>query len=58
MKFTYRRNFCAYSIKVGVAYVGIHVSRHLKEELTLATDKWLWVFSNIILFKIVIPLKN
>ena len=29
------------------AYVGIRVSRHLKEELAWPTDKWLWVISNI-----------
>ena len=34
---------------------GIHVSRHLKEELAWAADKWL---SNIMLFETVIPLKN
>ena len=30
-------------IKVGVAYMyrGIHVSRHLKEELAWSIDKWL-----------------
>ena len=42
-------------IKVGVAYMGIHVSRHLKEALAWATDKQLQVVSNIIS---VIPLKN
>ena len=30
-------------IKVGVAYVNIHVSRHLKQELAWAIDKWFWV---------------
>ena len=33
---------------VGMAYVGIHVSRDLKEKQTRATDKWLQVISNII----------
>ena len=33
---------------VGMAYVGIHVPRDLKEEQTWATDKWLQVISNII----------
>ena len=45
-------------MKVGVACVGIHVSRRLKEELASATDKWLQVISNIMLFKTVIPLRN
>ena len=45
-------------IKVGVACVGIHISRQLKEELTWATDKQLKVISNIMLFKKVIPLRN
>ena len=39
---------------MGMAYVGIHVSRHLKEELAWAIDKWLWIISNIMLFKTVI----
>ena len=30
-------------IKMGVAYVGIHMSRYLKEELAWAIDKWLQV---------------
>ena len=47
-----------FSIKVGVVYMHIRVSRHLKEELVLATDKWLRVISNIMLFRIVIPLRN
>ena len=41
-----------------MAYVGIHVSRQLKEELAWATDKRLQVISNIMLFKTVIPLRN
>ena len=44
-------------IKVGVAYVNVHVLRHLKEELAWATDKWLWVISNTVLFKTVTPLR-
>ena len=32
--------------------------RHLKEELGWAIDKWLWVISNKILFKTVVPLRN
>ena len=31
--------------------VDVHVSSHLKEELTWAIDKWLWVISTIMLFK-------
>ena len=45
------------SLKVGVAYVNVHVLRHLKEELAWATDKWLWVISNTVLFKTVTPLR-
>ena len=45
-------------IKVGVTYVNIHVSRHLKEKLAWVIDKWLWVISNKMLFKTVVPLGN
>ena len=38
-----------------MAYVNVHVSRHLKEELAWAIDKWLRVISNIMS---VIPLMN
>ena len=31
--------------------VDVHVSSHLKEELTWAVDKWLQVTSTIMLFK-------
>ena len=31
--------------------MSVHISRHLKEELAWVTDKWLWVISNIMLFK-------
>ena len=41
-----------------MAYVGVHVSRRLKEELAWATDKGLQVISDIMLFKTVIPLRN
>ena len=41
-----------------VAYVSVHISRNLKPELALATDQWLWVISNIILFKTAIPLQK
>ena len=41
-----------------MAYMNIHVSRHLKEELAWAIDKWLQVISNKMLFKTVIPLRN
>ena len=43
-------------IKVSVAYVGVHISRHSKEELAWALDKWLWVIGNKMLLKTVIPL--
>ena len=45
-------------IKVGVVCMGVHVSRHLKEELAWTTYKWLLVISNIMLFKTVIALRN
>ena len=45
-------------IKVSVAYVYVPISRCLKQELAWATDKLLWVISNIMLFKTVIPLRN
>ena len=38
---------CTSVIKVGVAYVNIHILRHLKEELAWAIDKCLQVISNI-----------
>ena len=34
-------------------YVNVCVSRHLKEELAWAMDKWFWVISNKMLFKTV-----
>ena len=37
---------------------GVHISRHLKEELAWATYKRLLFISNIMLFKTVIPLRN
>ena len=45
---------CSFT-KVGVACMGLHVSRCLKEGLAWATDK---VISNIMLFKTVVPLRN
>ena len=44
-------------IKVGVAYVKVHISRCLKQELALAIDEWLWIISNKMLFNTVIPLR-
>ena len=44
-------------IRVGVAYINVHISRHLKEELGWAIDKRLWVIINKMLFKTVIPLR-
>ena len=41
-----------------MAYVGVHVSRRLKEELAWAIDKRFQVNSNVMLFKTVIPLRN
>ena len=40
-----------------MAYMNVHVSRHLKEELAWAIDRQLQVISNKMLFKTVIPLK-
>ena len=37
-------------MKVGVVYVGVHMSRCLKEELAWATNKRLWVISNIMIY--------
>ena len=47
-----------FSYKGGCSMHGHNVLRSLKEELAWATDKWLQVISNIILFKTVIPLRN
>ena len=56
--YTRRENSCrevtrrsALVIKVGVVDVDVRVSSHLKEELTWAIDKRLWVISTIMLFK-------
>ena len=48
---------CALVMKVGVAYVNICVSRHLKEELAWAIDKRLWDINNKMLFKTVVSLR-
>ena len=40
-------------IKVGVAYVNVRTSRHLKEELSWAIDKRLQLIINTILFKVI-----
>ena len=44
-------------IRVGVAYVNVHVSGCLKDKLHWAIDKRLWLIINTTLFKTVIPLK-
>ena len=36
----------------------VHILKHLKEELAWATNKWLLVISNTVLFKTVITLRN
>ena len=36
---------------MGIVYVDVHVSSHLKEELAWAADKRLQVISTIMLFK-------
>ena len=41
-----------------MAYINVSVLKHLKEELAWAIHKRLWVISNIMLFKIVIPQRN
>ena len=41
----------------GVREVDICVSRHLKQELAWATDEWLQVIINTMLFKAVMPLR-
>ena len=56
--FTRVTGWSASVIKVGVAYVNVHVLSHLKEELTWVIDKRLWVISNNMLFKTVVPLRN
>ena len=42
-------------IKVGVAYMNVCVSKHLKEELAWAINK---LASAYLLFRIVMPLRN
>ena len=44
-------------IKVGVAYVNVCISRHLKQELAWAIDISLLVISITMLFETVIPLR-
>ena len=43
--------------QVGVVYVNVRVSRHLKAELGWAIDKQLRLIINTMLFKTVIPLR-
>ena len=45
-----------FSYKVGVVHMGVHISRHLKDEMALAADKQLRVISNRLIFETVIPL--
>ena len=45
-------------MKVGVTYVNVRISRHLKEELIWVIDKWLRVISSEMLFETVILLRN
>ena len=40
-----------FSVKVGVVYVNVRISKWLKEELAWAIDKRLQVISNKMLFK-------
>ena len=51
-----KTEYFSYKGVCGVS-VSVCVSKHLKEELTWATDKQLQVISNM-LFKIVTPLRN
>ena len=41
-----------------MAYVGVSLLRHLKQELTWATDERLRIISNTMLFKAIISLRN
>ena len=41
-----------------MAYLNACVSRHLKQELTWAIDKWFWFISTTMLFKTVIPVET
>ena len=43
---------------MGVAYVNVHLSRHVKEELAWAVDKWLQVISNTNVIKNSYTTKN
>ena len=45
------------SYRVGVAYMNVRVSRHLKEEQSWAIDKRLRLIIIKMLFKTVIPLR-
>ena len=45
-------------MKMGVAYVNVHVLRRLKEELAWVIDKRLRAISNKMLFTTVVPLRN
>ena len=45
-------------MKVDVAYVNIHTSRRLKEELAWVINKGLQAISNKMLFETVVPLRN
>ena len=47
-----------FSYKGGVACVNVRISKHLKEGLAWAIDKQIWVISNKMWFKMVIPLRN
>ena len=48
-----------FSYKMDVVCVGVvRVQRHLKAELAWATIKQIWVISNIVLLKTVIPLRK
>ena len=38
-------------IKMGVTYVNVCISKHFKEELVRAIDKWLQIISHIMPFK-------
>ena len=47
-------------MKTSVVCMGVLliIMEVFKEELTWVTDEWVWISSNIILFKIVIALRN
>ena len=52
------KNTVFFGYNGGCGMQGVHVSKLLKEELAWATDKWLHVISNMMLFKTVVLLRS